>query len=63
MKRVLMGAGFAGMILLQINMAQAQYKGLGVESVSTETLKKYAPPSLDPIMANKLKKMFDVSSP
>lgn len=43
--------------------AVAQYSGHGTESVSAETLKKYAPPSLDPVMANKLKKMFDVTSP
>jgi dipeptidyl aminopeptidase/acylaminoacyl peptidase len=43
--------------------AFADYKGLGTESVSPEILKKYAPPALDPVMANKLKKMFDVTSP
>jgi dipeptidyl aminopeptidase/acylaminoacyl peptidase len=41
----------------------AQYKGLGSESVSAETLKKYAPPALNPVMTNKLKKMFDVTAP
>lgn len=41
----------------------ADYSGLGTESVSSETLKKYAPPALNPVMANKLKKMFDVTSP
>lgn len=49
--------------LLIQTAAFAQYKGLGTESVSPETLKKYAPPALDPVMANKLKKMFDVTSP
>jgi len=39
------------------------YKGLGTESVTPENLKKYAPPALNPVMSNKLKKMFDVSSP
>ncbi|MEK6627127.1 MAG: prolyl oligopeptidase family serine peptidase [Bdellovibrionota bacterium] len=43
--------------------AMAQYTGHGADSVSAETLKKYAPPSLDVTMANKLKKMFDVTSP
>lgn len=42
---------------------QAQYSGHGADSVSAETLKKYAPPTLSPVMANKLKKMFDVTSP
>ncbi len=41
----------------------AQYQGHGADSVSAETLKKYAPGALDPVMANKLKKMFDVTSP
>jgi dipeptidyl aminopeptidase/acylaminoacyl peptidase len=41
----------------------AQYSGHGSDSVSVETLKKYAPPALNPLMANKLKKMFDVTSP
>lgn len=45
------------------SMVQAQYMGLGTDSVSAETLKKYAPPALNPIMANKLKKMFDITSP
>lgn len=43
--------------------AQAQYSGLGKDSVSAETLKKYAPPALNAVMSNKLKKMFDISSP
>lgn len=49
--------------ILTVQSVQAQYSGHGSESVSVETLKKYAPPSLDIIMANKLKKMFDVTSP
>lgn len=43
--------------------AVAQYSGLGTESVSLETIKKYAPPVLPTEMANKLKKLFDISSP
>lgn len=49
----------AQMVLAQNNT----YAGHGAESVSQETLKKYAPPSLDAVMTNKLKKMFDISSP
>lgn len=49
--------------LLTTNTVLAQYSGHGTESVSAETLKKYAAPALSPIMANKLKKMFDVTSP
>lgn len=53
---------FVGSLLLSM-LAHAQYSGLGAESVSAETLKKYAPPALNPIMTNKLKKIFDISSP
>lgn len=49
-------------VLAAMNV-MAQYKGLGSESVSAETLKKYAPPALNPVMTNKLKKMFDVTAP
>ena len=45
------------------SLAWSQYKGLGVESISSETIKKFAPPKLNPEMANKLKKMFDITSP
>lgn len=45
------------------NKVLAQYSGHGADSISAETLKKYAPPSLDIVMTNKLKKMFDVTSP
>lgn len=53
---------FAVTALLSVNV-MAEYKGLGTESVSADTLKKYAPPALNPVMTNKLKKMFDVSAP
>jgi dipeptidyl aminopeptidase/acylaminoacyl peptidase len=43
--------------------ASAQYSGLGKDSVSAESIKKYAPPPLNPLMTNKLKKMFDITSP
>lgn len=43
--------------------AAASYTGLGTDSVSAETLKKYAPPALSAEMSNKLKKMFDVTTP
>ncbi|MBC7421134.1 MAG: S9 family peptidase [Bdellovibrio sp.] len=50
------------LLLLSLG-ASAQYAGHGAESVSAETLKKFAPPALNPIMTNKLKKMFDISAP
>lgn len=53
---------FAILALAGFN-AMASYSGLGVDSVSAETLKKFAPPSLDPVMSNKLRKMFDVTAP
>ena len=52
---------FALLVFLGPLLVSADYTGLGTESVSAETLKKYAPPALNPLMANKLKKMFDVS--
>ena len=52
-----------GLILMTPILSFAQYKGLGSESISPENLKKYAPPILNPVMTNKLKKMFDVTSP
>ena len=52
-----------GLMLMTPVLSFAQYKGLGSESISPENLKKYAPPVLNPIMTNKLKKMFDVTSP
>ena len=45
------------------NTVNAQYSGHGSDSVSAETLKKFAPPTLNSVMANKLKKMFDVTTP
>ncbi len=54
---------FLMIVLLGVAKAQAQYKGLGVDSVSKETLLKYAPPPLNPVRASKLKKMLDVSAP
>jgi len=51
------------LVHLLTHSAWAQYSGHGMDSVPAETLKKFAPPSLDAIMANKLKKIFDVTSP
>lgn len=45
------------------SLSSSSYSGLGKESVSADILKKYAPPSLNAEMSNKLKKMFDISSP
>lgn len=50
-------------ILLSYVQVVAQYSGHGSDSVSADTLKKYSAPALNPLMANKLKKMFDVTSP
>lgn len=51
------------MSMLFVQISSAQYKGHGAESVSAEDLKRFAPPPLNPVMINKLKKMFDVTSP
>lgn len=53
----------SALLILMILPVKAAYQGHGSESISQEVLKKYAPPSLNPTMANKLKKMFDVSAP
>ena len=52
-----------GLALIFSSIGFAQYSGHGVESVDSETLKKYAPPALSSEMANKLKKIFDISAP
>ena len=39
------------------------YAGLGKDSVSAETLKKFAPPALPEVMLTKIKKSLDVLSP
>lgn len=41
----------------------AQYQGHGTDSVSIETIKKYAPPSLPAEITNKLTKMLEISAP
>ncbi len=51
------------LVILFALTTKAQYAGLGASSVSAETLKKYAPSALNPLMTNKLKKMFDITSP
>jgi len=60
---VVTGASVLMIPLRAFTADPVSYKGLGTDSVSSETLKKYAPPSLDPVMTNKLKKIFDVSAP
>lgn len=45
------------------SLALAQYEGHGSDSISADTIKKYAPPALPAESANKLKKLFDISSP
>lgn len=42
---------------------QESYKGLGQESVSPDTLKRFAPGPIDGHLSNKLRKLFDVSAP
>ena len=43
--------------------SQSKYQGHGADSVSAESLKKYAPPALTPTLANQIRKMLDISSP
>lgn len=43
--------------------SKPEYKGLGVESLSPETLKKYAPPTLDPGLVDDVRHMYEIASP
>ncbi len=52
-----------GLVMFLSSVSFSQYSGHGVESIDSNTLKKYAPPALSAEMANKLKKLFDVSAP
>lgn len=63
MRRILFLAAFSMIFFNLSSVARASYSGLGTDSVSAETLKKYAPPPLSAEMSNKLKKMFDVTTP
>ncbi len=40
-----------------------EYQGLGAESVSPETLKTYAPPTLEAKLADQVRHMFEIASP
>ncbi len=52
-----------GIIILGCSArSETSYTGLGKDSVTAETLNKYAPPPLSSDMANKLKKIFDVTA-
>ncbi len=52
-----------GLVLFLTSVSFGQYSGHGVDSIDSETLKKYAPPALSSEMANKLKKIFDITAP
>lgn len=54
---------FVLLVLVCSVVAQAEYSGHGSESISADEIKKFAPPPLNSIMTNKLKKMFDITSP
>ena len=43
--------------------AQTPYSGHGAESLSPETIRKYAPPPLDPSVSRRIQTMLDVRAP
>jgi len=43
--------------------SKQEYKGLGAESVSPETLKRYAPPTLAPKLVDQVRHLYEISSP
>lgn len=51
------------MVVLVSTKAFAQYSGHGTESVSENTLKKFAPPAVNVALKNKLQNYLDISSP
>ena len=72
MRKLTLVIGFGFLVVSQLIFAQANlqanvqskgYQGHGAESLSTEQLKKYAPPALEPMLANQIRKMLDISSP
>lgn len=52
-----------GLCAFSTNAFSQSYSGHGAESVSSELLKKYAPPALEPQMANQIRKILDISAP
>ncbi len=50
-------------IILTLSVSAADYKGHGLESLSAEKIKKYAPPSISAQLSNQISKMLDVRSP
>lgn len=44
-------------------LAQTPYSGHGASSLSPETIRKYAPPPLDPAVSRRIQTMLDVRSP
>jgi hypothetical protein len=54
------------LLLLATGVAHAQdatYSGLGADSVSKETVAKFAPPALDPQYTRAIELMLDVEAP
>ena len=61
MKKILLFALFA--VSCSTTRTKQDYKGLGAESVSPETLKMYAPPTLDPKLSDTVRHMYEIASP
>jgi dipeptidyl aminopeptidase/acylaminoacyl peptidase len=52
-----------GLLFDPAAVAQTPYSGHGAQSVSPETIRKYAPPPLDPLVSRRIQTMLDVRSP
>jgi dipeptidyl aminopeptidase/acylaminoacyl peptidase len=52
-----------GWLLAPAVTAQTSYSGHGAGSLSPDTIKKYAPPPLDPAVSRRIQNMLDVRSP
>jgi protease II len=67
MKKMILFAFAASVIVMSCSSLSTKsspaYKGLGAESLSPETLKAYAPPTLDPGLIDNVRHMYEISSP
>jgi len=50
-------------ITFSTSVFAVSYKGIGKNSVSAETIRKFAPPALDPVIEKKVQNMLDIKTP
>lgn len=63
MKKLILVAAVAALAACSTSQHKQDYQGLGAESVSPETLKEFAPPTLAPDLLNNVRHMFEIDSP